>query len=52
MIKVPGLKIIRVYTDRKEQAEFSIPNKTTLLNILPTIGPEYLRNWKTFHYIA
>ena len=27
MLKIPGLKIIRVYGDRREQAEFPIPNK-------------------------
>ena len=27
MLQIPGLKIIRVYGDRKEQAEFPIPNK-------------------------
>ena len=27
MLKVPDLKIIRVYGDRREQAEFPIPNK-------------------------
>ena len=27
MLKVPGLKIIRVYGDRREQADFPIPNK-------------------------
>ena len=27
MLKIPDLKIIRVYGDRREQAEFPIPNK-------------------------
>lgn len=27
MLQIPGLKIIRVYSDLKEQAEFSLPNK-------------------------
>ena len=27
MLKIPGLKIIRVYGDLREQAEFPIPNK-------------------------
>ena len=27
MLKIPELKIIRVYGDRKEQADFPIPNK-------------------------
>ena len=27
MLKIPGLKIIRVYGDRREQAEFPIPNR-------------------------
>ena len=27
MLQIPGLKIVRVYGDRKEQAEFPIPNK-------------------------
>ena len=27
MLKIPNLKIIRVYGDRREQAEFPIPNK-------------------------
>ena len=32
MLKIPGLKIIRVYGDRREQAEFPIPNKRQPLN--------------------
>ena len=47
MIKVPGLKIIRVYTDRKEQAEFSIPNKRHTLKQSTddrTGVPEKLKN--------
>ena len=27
MLKIPELKIIRVYSDRREQAEFPIPNQ-------------------------
>ena len=27
MLQIPGLKIIRVYNNRKEQAEFPVPNK-------------------------
>ena len=47
MFKVPGLKIIRVYTDRKEQAEFSIPNKRHTLRQSTddrTGVPEKLKN--------
>ena len=47
MIKVPGLKIIRVHTDRKEQAEFSIPNKRHTLKQSTDDGtgiPEKLKN--------
>ena len=32
MLKIPALKIIRVYGDRREQAEFPIPNKRQPLN--------------------
>ena len=47
MFKVPGLKIIRVYNDRKEQAEFSIPNKRHTLKQSTddrTGVPEKLKN--------
>ena len=33
MLKIPDLKIIRVYGDRREQAEFPIPNKRQPLKI-------------------
>ena len=33
MLKIPGIKILRVYGDVEEQAEFSIPNKRKPLRI-------------------
>ena len=33
MLQIPGLKIIRVYSDLKEQAEFPLPNKRRPLKI-------------------
>ena len=54
MIKVPGLNIIRVYSDRKEQAEFPIPNKRQTLKQSTDDGtgiPEKLKNVSLHHII-
>ena len=54
MIEVPGLKIIRVYSDRKEQAEFPIPNKRQSLKQSTDDGtgvPEKLKNVSLHHII-
>lgn len=54
MLRIPGLKIIRVYGDLREQAEFPIPNRRQYLKQSTDDGteiPERLKKVSLHHII-
>ena len=54
MLRIPGLKIIRVYGDLREQAEFPIPNRRKYLKQSTDDGteiPERLKKVSLHHII-
>ena len=54
MVRIPGLKIIRVYGDLREQAEFPIPNRRQYLKQSSDDGteiPERLKKVSLHHII-